>query len=66
MRLSASLLPLAGLLAQSIYAQAKDITVCTQVTKQYVTNGDFATDSDWTSSDDYTIVTKSGSESGYM
>lgn len=66
MRPSLSLLPLAVLLAQGIHAQAKDIDVCTQVTRQYITNGDFATDSGWTASDDYTIVTKSGSDSGYM
>lgn len=66
MRLSVFLLPLAGLLAQSIYAQAKEIEVCTQVTTQYITNGDFATDSDWTSEDDYSIFTKSESESGYL
>ncbi|KAJ5681730.1 uncharacterized protein N7477_001670 [Penicillium maclennaniae] len=66
MRAPLSLLPLAGLLAQSIYAQAKDIEVCTQVTRQYITNGDFTTDSDWTASEDYTIVTKSGSDSGYI
>ncbi|KAJ5771628.1 hypothetical protein N7520_002157 [Penicillium odoratum] len=66
MRFSASLLPLAGLLAQILHAQAKDIQVCTQVTKQYVTNGDFATDSDWTSSQDYTIVTKTETDSGYI
>ena len=66
MRPSLSLLPLAVLLAQGIHARAKDIDVCTQVTRQYITNGDFATDSDWTASEDYTIVTKSGSDSGYM
>ncbi|KAJ6003504.1 hypothetical protein N7451_006051 [Penicillium sp. IBT 35674x] len=66
MRLSASPLLLAGLLSQSIHAQAKDIEVCTQVTKQYVTNGDFVTDSNWTSPDDYTIITKSELEHGYM
>ncbi|KAJ5145001.1 hypothetical protein N7448_002393 [Penicillium atrosanguineum] len=66
MRPSLLLLPLAVLLAQGIHAQAKDIDVCTQVTQQYITNGDFAVDSDWTASEDYTIVTKSGSDSGYM
>ncbi|KAJ5930831.1 hypothetical protein N7466_006324 [Penicillium verhagenii] len=68
MRVLNALLPLAGLLALSETALAKDIDKCTQVTRNFVTNGDFTTDSDWTTSvTDATIVTPEESGgSGYI
>ncbi|KAJ5950074.1 hypothetical protein N7454_001658 [Penicillium verhagenii] len=68
MRVLNALLPLAGLLAFSNNVLAKDIDKCTQVTRNFVTNGDFTTDSDWTTSViDATIVTPEESGgSGYL
>ncbi|KAJ5633112.1 envelope glycoprotein GP340/GP220 [Penicillium lividum] len=68
MRVPSALLALIAPLAFSTYVQARKIDVCTQVTRNYVTNGDFTTDSDWTSSvSDYTIITPEESDStGYF
>ncbi|PYI01505.1 hypothetical protein BO78DRAFT_16047 [Aspergillus sclerotiicarbonarius CBS 121057] len=71
MTVSPSFLPLAWLVSHGIGAvvRAADIEVCTQVTRDFVENGDFTDTSAWTStssSDEYSIVTSGGFNDGGM